>query len=48
MDMDGVLIREQTVVPGANRFIERLRALERRFLVLTNNSMYTPWSSPPA
>jgi 5'-nucleotidase len=42
MDMDGVLIREQTVVPGANRFIERLRALERRFLVLTNNSMYTP------
>jgi NagD protein len=42
MDMDGVLIHEQTVVPGADRFIERLRALERRFLVLTNNSMYTP------
>jgi 5'-nucleotidase len=41
MDMDGVLVREQTVVPGADRFIERLRALERPFLVLTNNSMYT-------
>jgi NagD protein len=41
MDMDGVLIHEQTVVPGADRFIERLRALERPFLVLTNNSMYT-------
>ncbi len=42
MDMDGVLIHEQTVVPGADRFIERLQALERPFLVLTNNSMYTP------
>jgi NagD protein len=41
MDMDGVLIREQTVVTGADRFIERLGALERPFLVLTNNSMYT-------
>ena len=41
MDMDGVLIREQTVVPGADRFLERLRALEQPFLVLTNNSMYT-------
>ena len=41
MDMDGVLVREQTVIPGAERFIERLRALERPFLVLTNNSMYT-------
>jgi 5'-nucleotidase len=42
MDMDGVLIHEQSVVPGADRFIERLRALDRRFLVLTNNSIYTP------
>ena len=41
MDMDGVLIREQTVVPGADRFIARLRELDRPFLVLTNNSMYT-------
>jgi 5'-nucleotidase len=42
MDMDGVLIHEQTVVPGADRFVERLTELERPFLVLTNNSMYTP------
>src|SRR5215510_8519372 len=41
MDMDGVLVREQTVVPGADRFIARLRELDRPFLVLTNNSMYT-------
>jgi NagD protein len=41
MDMDGVLVREQIVIPGADRFIERLRALDRAFLVLTNNSMYT-------
>jgi NagD protein len=41
MDMDGVLIHEQTVIPGADRFIERLTELERPFLVLTNNSMYT-------
>lgn len=42
MDMDGVLVREQTVVPGADRFIARLRQLDLPFLVLTNNSMYTP------
>jgi NagD protein len=42
MDMDGVLIHEQTVIPGAERFIARLTELERPFLVLTNNSMYTP------
>jgi NagD protein len=42
MDMDGVLVREQTVVPGADRFIARLQELGRPFLVLTNNSMYTP------
>jgi NagD protein len=41
MDMDGVLIHEQTVIPGADRFIARLTELERPFLVLTNNSMYT-------
>ena len=42
MDMDGVLIREQTVVQDADRFIGRLRELGLPFLVLTNNSMYTP------
>jgi NagD protein len=42
MDMDGVLVREEHAIPGADRFIARLRELDRPFLVLTNNSMYTP------
>ena len=41
-DMDGVLIREGTMVPGADRFLEALRASGRSFLVLTNNSAFTP------
>jgi 5'-nucleotidase len=40
-DMDGVLIHEGTLVPGADEFIGRLRASGRPFLVLTNNSIYT-------
>lgn len=42
MDMDGVIIREDTVVPGADRFIARLREVGRPFLILTNNSRHTP------
>ena len=42
MDMDGVLVHEEHAIPGADRFIGRLRELERPFLVLTNNSIYTP------
>jgi NagD protein len=41
-DMDGVLIHEGTLIPGADEFIKRLRDSGRRFLVLTNNSIYTP------
>jgi NagD protein len=41
LDMDGVLAREEHVIPGADRFLARLRALELPFLVLTNNSIYT-------
>jgi NagD protein len=41
MDMDGVLVHEQSAIPGADRFIGRLRELELPFLVLTNNSIYT-------
>lgn len=41
MDMDGVIVREDHLVPGADLFIERLRATDRPFLILTNNSMYT-------
>jgi NagD protein len=41
MDMDGVLVREQNAIPGAQEFLARLRELGMPFLVLTNNSMYT-------
>jgi NagD protein len=41
MDMDGVLVREEHLIPGAESFIARLGELGRRFLVLTNNSIYT-------
>jgi NagD protein len=41
MDMDGVLVHEEHAIPGADRFLARLRELGRPFLVLTNNSIYT-------
>ena len=41
-DMDGVLLHEGTPIPGAEEFIARLRESGKPFLVLTNNSMYTP------
>jgi NagD protein len=41
-DMDGVLVREEHVLPGAVDFLERLVERDRRFLVLTNNSIFTP------
>ncbi|MFZ3497817.1 HAD-IIA family hydrolase [Streptomyces sp. 5.8] len=41
-DMDGVLIHEGTPIPGAAAFINRLRESGKPFLVLTNNSIYTP------
>ncbi len=41
MDMDGVLVREEHAIPGADRFLARLSELDRPFLVLTNNSTYT-------
>jgi NagD protein len=41
-DMDGVLVHEERALPGAAEFLERLVERERRFLVLTNNSIFTP------
>jgi NagD protein len=41
MDMDGVLVHEEHAVPGADRFLTRLRESGTPFLVLTNNSIYT-------
>jgi NagD protein len=41
MDMDGVLVREEQAIPGAEEFLGRLRERGTPFLVLTNNSIYT-------
>lgn len=41
IDMDGVLVHEDVAIPGADRFIARLRERAIPFLVLTNNSIYT-------
>jgi NagD protein len=40
--MDGVLVHEDQALPGAAEFLQRLVDRQRRFLVLTNNSIYTP------
>lgn len=40
-DMDGVLVHEEKALPGGPEFIQALQDLGRRFLVLTNNSIYT-------
>jgi NagD protein len=41
MDMDGVLVREEHPIPGADRFLTRLQERGIPFLVLTNNSIYS-------
>src|SRR3954454_1035305 len=41
MDMDGVLVREEHPIPGADRFLAALRETGTPFMVLTNNSIYT-------
>jgi NagD protein len=41
-DMDGVLVHEERALPGAAEFLQRLTEKKRPFLVLTNNSIFTP------
>jgi len=41
-DMDGVLVHEESALPGAADFLQRLVDRERRFLILTTTSIYTP------
>jgi NagD protein len=41
-DMDGVLVREEHALPGSAEFLQRLIDRDRPFLVLTNNSIFTP------
>ena len=40
-DMDGVILRGRSLIPGALEFVQRLRAKDIPFLILTNNSQYT-------
>ena len=40
-DMDGVLVHESHALPGAGEFVAALQQTGRRFLLLTNNSIYT-------
>jgi NagD protein len=42
IDMDGVLISGRTIVPDADKFINRLKEQDVEYLVLTNNPLYTP------
>ncbi|HEX9077165.1 MAG TPA: HAD-IIA family hydrolase [Anaerolineae bacterium] len=42
IDMDGVIVRGSELIPGADAFIERLHQRQIKFLILTNNPMYTP------
>ncbi|MBJ7281455.1 MAG: HAD family hydrolase [Rhodoluna sp.] len=41
-DMDGVLVHEGRALPGAADVIKQWKEQGLRFLVLTNNSIYTP------
>ncbi len=41
IDMDGVLVRGRTLIPGADKFIEKLKSSNLEFLLLTNNSMFS-------
>ena len=45
-DMDGVLVHENQPIPGAAELIQRWVDTSKRFLVLTNNSIFTPGTSP--
>jgi NagD protein len=42
LDMDGVLVRGRTPIPGAQDFIARLEQTQTPYLILTNNPIYTP------
>ena len=41
MDMDGVLVHEEHIIPGAAEFIAELTRRRANFVVVTNNPIYT-------
>ena len=42
IDMDGVIVRGNELIPGADAFLDRLHQRQIKFLILTNNPQYTP------
>ena len=42
IDMDGVLVRGRTPIPGAQQFLARLVETQTPFLILTNNPIHSP------
>lgn len=42
LDMDGVLVRGNQLIPGADKFIGSLNEHKVEYLVFTNNPIYTP------
>ncbi len=42
IDMDGVLVRGRTLIPGADLFIQRLKDAGCEYLIVTNNPLYIP------
>src|SRR3954466_4941285 len=41
-DMDGVLVHENQAIPGASDLLQQWRDQDAPYLVLTNNSIFTP------
>jgi NagD protein len=48
MDMDGVLVHQERLIPGADQLVKPLQHTGHRFLGLTHNSSSTPATWPPA
>lgn len=42
IDMDGVINKGDSLIPGAADFVEKLKAGNYKFLFITNNSYFTP------
>jgi NagD protein len=42
IDMDGVIVLGNELIPGADAFLQRLHDRQIKFLILTNNPQYTP------
>lgn len=42
LDMDGVLVRGNDLIPGADKFVNELTEKGYKYLVFTNNPLYTP------